>query len=1229
MKRRIIATLMCLCMLVGLLPMSAFASDPATLTPGDTYYTFDGNTTTQEKADITLSKIAVDNKDGTYTVTLSADADQIVMAKATEVVFVIDGSGSMNWCEDDAGGYYHTGHIGNDRNHYHGNDEKYQGTYYDRAFCSLVEKGEKTSRWDIALNAIQAMQDNLGEEGVSYRYVLYQDNIGDWVGGLLGHYADAKDFDTLDEVKDYKPTGGTYLSAGVEEALDSFSNADTNKVMIIVADGDSDDWYPEETEKHWWGEEELTDFGEFKENGGEVYTVGFTFSNDRFSALATDSEHDFLATNEEELQISMEQISENIQGLITDPLGDKVELVGGVQGVTVTPDDKPDATYAGSTISWTDSKGLNGKVILTYTVKVKDGQVQAGTNSIALNGNATLNYTYDGDGGKEHNVKFPVPVAEFEAATLQVEYYYNGKKIADGLETPEWVNIDWENAAFKTPIPSEGEEYKYNNETYYVDKVTGAPNGALEAKAYTVKVELTKDEPPVYAPASVTKTPVTEASVSLTAPGAEEATTLTQGADYIKVEQKDNAYVATAGVNETRATVLFAVTVTADSVGQVDVTDTGATYEGMSGTAAAASVGQDGKITLTFTEAGAVILYFSKTATFETSNTVTVSNTVAVKDGDNDDTNDKPTSEVEVTKTVAQPSLEVTKGYTVTRNGQSVEGSILPGDQVTYTVTVKNNGNVDLTNVTVTDAFTGAVAPSGTGWTGSSRNFTGTWNIGNLSKDAAQTQSYTYTVVPSDTGVEKISNTVNAQGKAVVDGQEQNVTSQSVTKEFAVGGYTLTYNANGGSWDDEGTEIYKTESMIAGTHALGYTGEAAPGHDPAKAENGEMVSVVFIGWTTQVPTEQTANKVYMAGEQLPDLVTEIVVPGVNTVYAVWGIDENNDTVADAQQIVIRPADITIYRGGEGYDGVVTDSDGNVVEGGQSQTNGLPEPGYYFTLPYELNKNLRDALIASGERDENATTPVDLSKHMTLLYEGDENDPMTQDRSWEIARYNNSEVTVNGRYIYQMNAGEEGQDPVRLQFKNGETTIVSDVDLSFGFDHLHQTYSMSIYTGAVDDNRVTVEVTVDNKPVQGVPTTKPFAMVSGTLDVRGTTNEFDSVPVAGAAPDKVTEITAVAQGVTYYVNGSQFPITDQKAVELLSDNLTGGQDELKANATKNYADKLTGKTFAFKYLDLVDSSNGNAYVTVYGDNVFEKRGIRRDRTGGSGKGRYLQGKTGIL
>ena len=762
MKRRIIAALMCLCMLVGLLPMSAFAADPGTLTPGDKYYTFDGQETSKENAKIALSKTAVDNEDGTYTVTLTAEAEQMVMAKKTEVVFVIDGSGSMNWCEDDAGGYYHTGYIGNDRNHYHGNNERYQGTNYDRAFCSLVEKLEKTSRWDIALNAIEEMQSNLGEEGISYQYVLYQDRIGDWVQDSLisGHWVNAKAFNTLEEVKNYEPTGGTKLSAGVEEALNSFSNADTNKVMIIVADGDSGDGYPEETKRDWLGKEKLTGFGEFKENGGEVYTVGFTFSNEQFSALATDTNHDFLATNEDELNVSMEKIRENIKGLITDPMGDKVQLVGGADGVVVNPENKPDATVAGSTINWTDAKnGLNELVTLAYTVKVKDGQVQAGFNTIDLNGNATLNYVYN---GREYKLLFPVPVAEFKAATLQVEYWYNGTKIADGLKTPEWVNIAWENAAFKTPIPSEGEEYKHNNETYYVDTVTGAPGDTLTATAYTVRVDLTKEQPPVYAPASVTKTPVTAERVTLNG-----ETTLNQGADYIKVEEKDGTYAATAGVDEDSATVLFAVTVTAKNVGLVDVTDAGATYKGMSGTAAAASVGQDGKVTLTFTETGTVILYFSKTATFETSNPATVTNVVSLVDGEDEDKDDNDTSTVTVTKTEAKPSLTVNKTYTISRDGQTVtQGNAKPGDVVTYTITVTNNGNVELSDVTVKDTFTGSAAPvaAGVTWTQNpeSGKYEATWNVGKLAENSGNaTLTYTYTVQAADQG-KTITNTAVA-----------------------------------------------------------------------------------------------------------------------------------------------------------------------------------------------------------------------------------------------------------------------------------------------------------------------------------------------------------------------------------------------------------------------------------------------------------------------------------
>ena len=736
MKRRIIAALMCLCMLVGLLPMSAFAADPEPLKPSDKYYTFNGESAaTAESADITLSKTAVDKGDGTYDVTLTAQADQVVMAKATEVVFVIDGSGSMRHCILPENECSHSLVKGD--------------------WCTVTKDNHDASRWNIALNAIGTMRDKLGEEGVSYRYVVYQ---GHGYSEDVGEFS-WDDSGNLKKIPDApRKNGFTYLSAGVKTALTCFDNGrDTNKVMIIVADGASTDGYPKEKE-YRLGEEKLTDFGKFKQNGGKVYTVGFTFSNQDFKDLATDLNHHFLATDERSLNISMEKISENIKGLITDPMGSSVKLDS---SVTVEGSDV-NATVTGSTINWTDEEnGLqeNQPVSLKYTVKIKDGVVTAGSNRIPLNGKAQLNYMYMGEYSE---VDFPVPVAQFNAATLQVEYYYNNQKLATDPATPEWVNIDWENAGFKTPIPSVGEEYEHNDKTYYVDTVTGAPSETLEAKAYTVRVDLTDDEPPVYAPAAVTKTPVTAESVTLTAPGDEETTTLTQGRNYIKVEEEDGTYAATAGVNEKSATVLFAVTVTATDAGLVDVTDADATYVGMSGTAAAASVGQDGKVTLNFTEAGSVTLYFSQTATFETSNTVTVSNTVAVKDGDGDDTNDNPTSEVVVTKTVAQPSLAVTKTSTIKRGDTTVTGNAKPGDVVTYTITVTNNGNVELSDVTVKDTFTGAVAPDNT-WTTTNGKFERTWTIASLAVGASNsTATYTYTVQSADAG-KTITNTAVAE----------------------------------------------------------------------------------------------------------------------------------------------------------------------------------------------------------------------------------------------------------------------------------------------------------------------------------------------------------------------------------------------------------------------------------------------------------------------------------
>ena len=79
MKRRIIAALMCLCMLVGLLPMSAFAADPGTVTA---------------KKELVRQ---TPDENGNYTIKLTVQGEpvEIPSESAADVVLVVDNSGSM------------------------------------------------------------------------------------------------------------------------------------------------------------------------------------------------------------------------------------------------------------------------------------------------------------------------------------------------------------------------------------------------------------------------------------------------------------------------------------------------------------------------------------------------------------------------------------------------------------------------------------------------------------------------------------------------------------------------------------------------------------------------------------------------------------------------------------------------------------------------------------------------------------------------------------------------------------------------------------------------------------------------------------------------------------------------------------------------------------------------------------------------------------------------------
>ena len=495
--RRLLSWVCVLALCMSLLPVTALATpsdgNTSSLTPADKYYTLNGEEASSN-ADITLSKTAVDKGDGTYEVTLSATADQVVTAKPTEVVFVIDGSGSMNWCEDKPN-EGDTGYIGSGEKHYHGNDNT-----YDHPYCTLVEKHQKESRWDIALDAIETMMENLGNEGISYKFVVYKgaQSHGKW-------YTYAKTYNNFVEVQDISPLGGTPLVKGFSEAVEQFEDSNSNQVMIIVADGASDDnLYPK------------YQASQFKDKGGEIYTVGFTFSSDDFNDLSNGEDYSFTANDAGQLKLSMEQISENIKGLISDPLGQNVELVGDVK-VDVSGDQTAEGwcwVTNERTINWTCAEGLNGTVTLTYTVKLKDSEKKAGEYSVALNDQATLNYRYrynsGGDNYYSNSVDFPEPVAAVKAATLDIQVKDGSSTSAIGAQ--QWLKLDSNNAFDLKDIPDVGEPY---GDGKWVESVTvTAKNGNKDIEnvtiddlndpdpyAYTVTITLTDEEPgPVLDP---------------------------------------------------------------------------------------------------------------------------------------------------------------------------------------------------------------------------------------------------------------------------------------------------------------------------------------------------------------------------------------------------------------------------------------------------------------------------------------------------------------------------------------------------------------------------------------------------------------------------------------------------------------------------------------------------------------------------------------------------------
>lgn len=143
---------------------------------------------------------------------------------------------------------------------------------------------------------------------------------------------------------------------------------------------------------------------------------------------------------------------------------------------------------------------------------------------------------------------------------------------------------------------------------------------------------------------------------------------------------------------------------------------------------------------------------------------------------------------------------------------------------------------------------------------------------------------------------------------------------------------TLTYDANGGYFSSE-DEQTKTETGLNDdqNHKLNTTNDFKPTHAD---QDGHKV--LFIGWTTDTSAQ---NKVYKRGDTPPKTSTRLTISGDMTVYAVWGLDSDDDGTPDVTE------DDRHITATAGDNGSINPEEAYVSNGGSATFTIAPASGY--------------------------------------------------------------------------------------------------------------------------------------------------------------------------------------------------------------------------------------------------------------------------------------------
>lgn len=260
------------------------------------------------------------------------------------------------------------------------------------------------------------------------------------------------------------------------------------------------------------------------------------------------------------------------------------------------------------------------------------------------------------------------------------------------------------------------------------------------------------------------------------------------------------------------------------------------------------------------------------------------------------------------------------------------------------------------------------------------------------------------------------------------------------------------------------------------------------------------------------------------------------------------------TIFESEPIVIRPADITVYEGGDGgYDAVV---DGSTT----TSSNSLPHPLFHIITP-------------------DGTDPKELTFH-------------NGNKSWT--------VISDGNGYYHFSEGD-GQDKVRVTYSYTDEDGVKHTVTEDAFDpatmgDVYGQLTIELYPGENNLNDVTAK-TADGKTYRTTAHT-------GTLTVRAVESSDPTSPIEKAAPtEKVSAGTAKAvepENTIYTLNNTGVRLPTDSLPSLLFDDIID-TDADRTSALEDRIDSYLGgadadREYQIKYLDLVDANNGNAWIT---------------------------------